>query len=175
MIKEVLLTEESIQRKVRDLGKDISKDYMNRDIMMVVLLRGSFIFAADLIREIEPNVCVDFLKVSSYQGEESSGEVRILKDLDENIHDKDVLIVEDIVDTGLTLSKIREVLKSRNPKSLEVCSLLNKPSRRVRPVDVKYVGFTIADRFVVGYGLDVNQKYRQLRDVVVIENEVEDH
>jgi len=175
MIKEVLLTEESIQRKVRDLGKDISKDYMNRDIMMVVLLRGSFIFAADLIREIEPNVCVDFLKVSSYQGEESSGEVRILKDLDENIHDKDVLIVEDIVDTGLTLSKILEVLKSRNPKSLEVCSLLNKPSRRVRPVDVKYVGFTIADRFVVGYGLDVNQKYRQLRDVVVIENEVEDH
>jgi len=138
-------------------------------------LRGSFIFAADLIREIEPNVCVDFLKVSSYQGEESSGEVRILKDLDENIHDKDVLIVEDIVDTGLTLSKILEVLKSRNPKSLEVCSLLNKPSRRVRPVDVKYVGFTIADRFVVGYGLDVNQKYRQLRDVVVIENEVEDH
>ena len=171
MIKEILLTEERIKERVRILGKEISNDYQNREIMMVVLLRGSFIFAADLIREIVPDVCVDFLKVSSYQGEESSGEVRILKDLDENIHDKHVLIVEDIVDTGLTLVKILDVLKSRNPKSLEICTLLDKPARRLRPVNVKYTGFTIADRFVVGYGLDVNQKYRQLKDVVVIENE----
>ncbi len=173
MIKEVLISEDEIRKKVQELGKVISRDYLNKDLLMVVLLRGSFIFAADLIREIEPNVCVDFLKVSSYEGEESSGEVRILKDLDENIHDREVLVVEDIVDTGLTLSKILEVLMSRNPKSLEICSLLDKPSRRIRPVGVKYVGFSIPDRFVVGYGLDVNQKYRQLKEVVVIDNDIE--
>ena len=173
MIKEVLISEDKIRNKIQELGQVISRDYLGKDILMVVLLRGSFIFAADLIREIEPAVCVDFLKVSSYQGEESSGEVRILKDLDENIHDKDVLVVEDIIDTGLTMSKILEVLKSRNPKSLEICSLLDKPSRRIRAVDVKYIGFSIPDRFVVGYGLDVNQKFRQLKEVVVIENDIE--
>ena len=173
MIKEVLVSENRIKEKVQEMGRAISRDYQGKEILMVVLLRGSFIFAADLIREIEPDVCVDFLKVSSYAGEESSGEVRILKDLDENIHGRDVLVVEDIVDTGLTLSKILEVLKSRNPKSLQICSLLDKPSRRIRPVEVKYLGFSIPDRFVVGYGLDVNQKYRQLKEVVVVENEIE--
>lgn len=161
MLKEMIPTEE-IQRRVRELGQLISHDYEGQEILMVVLLRGSFIFSADLIRELKPDTIVDFMVVSSYQGEETSGEVRILKDLAENIHDRHVLIVEDIVDTGLTLNKILQVLESRNPKTLKICSMLNKPSRRIKPVDIDYVGFEIEDRFVVGYGLDLDQKYRQL-------------
>ncbi len=159
---DVLISKEQIEEKVTELGEKISKDYENLEIIMVVLLRGSFIFAADLIRKIKPDVIVDFMVVSSYQGQESSGEVRIFKDLAENVHDKHILVVEDIVDTGLTLTKILELLKSRNPRSLEICSLLSKPSRRIKEVDIKYAGFTIEDRFVVGYGLDMDQKFRQL-------------
>ncbi len=164
-MRNVLISREQIKETVEQLGREISKDYQGKKILIVVLLRGSFVFAADLIRELELDVCVDFMKVSSYQGRETSGEVRILKDLDENIHDRDVLIVEDIVDTGLTLTKILAVLRSRNPKSLEICTLLDKPSRRIKPVDAKYKGFAIEDRFVVGYGLDEDQKYRQLPDI----------
>ena len=161
MLKE-LIPEEAIQQRVRELGKLISADYEGREILMVVLLRGSFIFSADLIRVLEPETIVDFMVVSSYEGETSSGEVRILKDLAENVHDRDVLIVEDIVDTGLTLNKILQLLESRNPKSVAICSMLNKPCRRLQPVDIQYIGFEVEDRFVVGYGLDYNQKYRQL-------------
>ncbi len=161
MLKE-LISEENIQQRVRELGQLISADYDGKNILMVVLLRGSFIFAADLIRVLKPETVVDFMVVSSYQGEQSSGEVRILKDLAENVHDRDVLVVEDIVDTGLTLNKILQLLESRNPKSIAICSMLNKPSRRMQPVDIQYIGFEVEDQFVVGYGLDMDQKYRQL-------------
>ncbi len=161
MLKELISTE-MIQQRVRELGTLISADYEGKEILMVVLLRGSFIFSADLIRVLEPETIVDFMVVSSYQGEKSSGEVRILKDLAENIHNRDVLIVEDIVDTGLTLNKIMELLESRSPRSISICSMLNKPSRRLQPVDVRYIGFEVEDQFVVGYGLDMDQKYRQL-------------
>lgn len=159
---KVYISEEQLNERITELGEQISNDYKGEQLVVVVLLRGSFMFAADLVRKIDADVIVDFMVVSSYQGMETSGEVRIFKDLAENIHGRHVLIVEDIVDTGLTLTKILEVLKSRNPKSLETCSLLSKPSRRIKEVDIKYTGFTIEDRFVIGYGLDLDQKYRQL-------------
>lgn len=164
--QNILISESEIAIKTAELAKQISIDYQGKEILMVVLLRGSFIFAADLIRKIKPDVIVDFMVVSSYHGEESSGEVRIIKDLSQNIHGKNVLIVEDIVDTGLTLTKILDLLGSRNPESMKVCTLLSKPSRREKEVDVAYCGFEIEDKFVVGYGLDVNQKYRQLPNIV---------
>lgn len=170
----VFIAEETINHRVKELGQQISNDYKGEEVVIVVLLRGSFIFAADLARAIDGEVIVDFMVVSSYQGRETSGEVRIFKDLAENIHDRHVLIVEDIVDTGLTLTKILEVLKSRNPKSLETCSLLSKPSRRLKEVPIKYVGFTIEDKFVVGYGLDLDQKYRQLPFIAEMVEAVEE-
>ncbi len=164
--QKILISASEIAEKTSELAKQISKDYQGKEIFMVVLLRGSFIFAADLIRKIEPDVIVDFMVVSSYHGEKSTGEVRIIKDLSQSIHGREVLIVEDIVDTGLTLTKILDLLGSRTPGSMEVCTLLSKPSRREKEVDVKYCGFEIEDKFVVGYGLDVDQKYRQLPDIV---------
>lgn len=161
MIQE-FISAEKIQKRIDELGKEIANDYKGEEVVMVVLLRGSFIFAADLARAVDGDVIVDFMVVSSYQGKETSGEVRIFKDLAETIHDRHVLIVEDIVDTGLTLTKILEVLRSRSPKSLETCSLLSKPSRRIKEVDIKYTGFTIEDKFVIGFGLDLDQKYRHL-------------
>ncbi len=159
---KTFISQEVIAKRVAELGDEITENYKGQEVVLVILLRGSFIFAADLARALDLDVIVDFMVVSSYQGMETSGEVRIFKDLAENIHGRHVLIVEDIVDTGLTLTKILEVLKSRNPKSLETCSLLSKPSRRIKEVDVKYVGFSIEDKFVIGYGLDLDQKYRQL-------------
>jgi hypoxanthine phosphoribosyltransferase len=158
----VFISQSQLQERIAEIGREITKEYKGEEIVMVVLLRGSFIFAADLARAIEGDVIVDFMVVSSYQGMETSGEVRIFKDLAENISGRHVLIVEDIVDTGLTLTKILEVLRSRSPKSLNTCSLLSKPSRRIKEVEIKYVGFTIEDKFVVGYGLDLDQKYRNL-------------
>ena len=166
MKKIVHIPKENIQKRIVELGREISEDYQGKELLMVVLLRGSFIFSADLMREITGNIVVDFMKVSSYVGRQSSGEVRILKDLDENVHDRHILIVEDIIDTGLTLKKILELLKSRNPKSMEICALLNKPSRRIVGVNSKYIGFEIDDKFVFGYGLDVDQKYRHLPDIM---------
>jgi hypoxanthine phosphoribosyltransferase len=159
---KVFISENQLKERIAELGKEVKEHYKDEQIVIVVLLRGSFMFAADLVRAIEGDLIVDFMVVSSYQGMETSGEVRIFKDLAENIHVRHVLIVEDIVDTGLTLSKILDVLKSRNPKSLETCSLLSKPSRRIKEVPIKYVGFTIEDKFVIGYGLDLEQKYRHL-------------
>ena len=164
--QEILISEKKIADKVAEMGKQISEDYQGKEILMVVLLRGSFIFAADLIRKITSDVVVDFMVVSSYHGEESTGEVRIIKDLSQNINGREVLIVEDIVDTGLTLTNIIGLLSSRRPNSMKVCTLLSKPSRREKEVDMTYCGFEIEDKFVVGYGLDVNQKYRQLPDIV---------
>jgi len=165
-MKKVYISKTEIQKRTKELGQQITKDYEGQKIIMIILLKGSFIFGADLIREIKSDVNVEFMQVSSYVGQESSGEVRILKDLDANIHDSHVLIVEDIIDTGLTLNKIIELLQSRNPKSIETCSLLSKPSRRIMDVDAKYIGFVIEDKFVIGYGLDVDQKYRGLPEVM---------
>lgn len=164
-----LFSKEQIRQRVIEMANSISEDYKGKDLVVVVLLRGSFIFAADLVRELKMDVVIDFMVVSSYEGEESSGEVKVLKDLAESIHDRDVLIVEDIVDTGLTLNKIMMLFSGRNPKSLAICSMLDKPSRRIKPVHIDYTGFTVDDEFVVGYGLDMDQKYRQLPFIGVIE------
>ncbi|EGR0749459.1 hypoxanthine phosphoribosyltransferase [Vibrio vulnificus] len=161
---EVMISEQTVQERVRELGKQITAHYQgSEDLVLVGLLRGSFVFMADLARAIELTHQVDFMTASSYGNTmESSRDVRILKDLDDDIKGKDVLIVEDIIDTGNTLNKIKEILSLREPKSVEICTLLDKPSRREVPVPVKWIGFEIPDEFVVGVGIDYAQKYRHL-------------
>ncbi|EHZ2743417.1 hypoxanthine phosphoribosyltransferase [Vibrio vulnificus] len=161
---EVMISEQTVQERVRELGKQITAHYQgSEDLVLVGLLRGSFVFMADLARAIELTHQVDFMTASSYGNTmESSRDVRILKDLDDDIKGKDVLIVEDIIDTGNTLNKIKEILSLREPKSIEICTLLDKPSRREVPVPVKWSGFEIPDEFVVGVGIDYAQKYRHL-------------
>lgn len=162
---EVMLSEQDIHNRVRALGEQISQDYKNshNELVLVGLLRGSFIFMADLSRAITVGHEVDFMTASSYgSAMNSNRDVKILKDLDEDIRGKDVLIVEDIIDTGNTLSKVKELLALREPRSLEICTLLDKPSRREVQVGVKYIGFSIPDEFVVGYGIDYAQHYRHL-------------
>ncbi|SQK76238.1 Hypoxanthine phosphoribosyltransferase [Tatumella ptyseos] len=162
---EVMISEEEIRQRITALGQQISADYRDRgnDIVLVGLLRGSFMFMADLCRAIDVSHEVDFITASSYgNGMSSTRDVKIIKDLDEDIRGKDVLIVEDIIDSGNTLSKVREILRLREPKSLAICTLLDKPERREVNVDVEYVGFTIPDEFVVGYGIDYAQRYRHL-------------
>jgi hypoxanthine phosphoribosyltransferase len=165
---DVLISEADIAKRVKEMGEMISKDYAGKEVTLVTLLRGSVIFAADLARALDLDVVMDFMTVKSYEGTESTGEVRILQDLEEGVAGKNVLIVEDIVDTGQTLSKVFKLLKSRNPESLEICSFLDKPSRRKKEVHVKYVGYEIPDKFVIGYGLDFDQKYRQLPYIGVV-------
>jgi hypoxanthine phosphoribosyltransferase len=161
---EVMISEAEVQQRVRELGKQITEHYGDSEsLVMVGLLRGSFVFMADLARAIEINHSVDFMTASSYGNTmESSRDVRILKDLDDDIKGKDVLLVEDIIDTGNTLSKVCEILSIREPNSIQICTLLDKPSRREVDVDVKWVGFAIPDEFVVGVGIDYAQKYRHL-------------
>ncbi|MGL4984966.1 MAG: hypoxanthine phosphoribosyltransferase [Plesiomonas sp.] len=161
---EVLITEQAVRNRIAELGAQITAQYCNsQDLVLVGLLRGSFMFMADLAREIDLPQEVDFMTASSYGNSMNSNrDVRILKDLDDDINGKDVLIVEDIIDTGYTLSKVREILSLRNPKSLAICTLLDKPERREVEVPVEWVGFTIPDEFVVGYGIDYAQKYRNL-------------
>ena len=155
-----------VERLVVELGAEISRDYAGREILLVCVLKGGFIFLADLVREIDVSCTIDFMVISSYgTGTQSSGVVRILKDLDTPIEGRDVLIVEDIVDSGLTLSYLLRNLATRKPASLEVCTLLSKPARRENDVSVRYVGFEIPDTFVVGYGLDAAEKFRDLRDI----------
>lgn len=162
-IKE-LISEKTIKNRVRELGKQIEKDYKGHgDIILVGLLRGSVIFLADLAREINLEAKIDFMVVSSYGNSmESSREVRINKDLEEDIKDKNVIIIEDIIDTGYTLDKVIDYLQLKSPSSLEICTLLDKPERREVIVPVKYVGFEIPDVFVIGYGIDYAQKHRNL-------------
>ena len=169
-IGEVLLTEEQIQGKVRELGARISADYRGRQLTLVSVLKGSLPFMADLMRAIDIPVRIDLMEVSSYGGTatESSGLVRILKDLSASIDDEDVLIVEDIIDTGLTLNYLIRYLRGKNPASLRICTLLDKPARRLVEIPVDYTGFIIPDRFVVGYGLDYGELYRNLRVVGVL-------
>ena len=161
---EVMISEQDVQARVTELGKQITEHYKDsKDLVMVGLLRGSFVFMADLARAIELTHEVDFMTASSYGNTmESSRDVRILKDLDDDIKGKDVLLVEDIIDTGNTLNKVREILSLREPNSIEICTLLDKPERREVHVDVKWIGFEIPDEFVVGVGIDYAQKYRHL-------------
>ena len=160
-IIEVLFSEERIRSRVQDLARQITADYNDRSLVLVSILRGSVFFATDLARLIELSLSMDFLSISSY-GEDSEGVVRITKDLEENIAGKDVLVIEDIIDTGFTLKYLFRTLGSRNPKSLEVCTLLDRRARRIIDMDLKYIGFEIPDKFVVGYGLDYRQRYRNL-------------
>jgi hypoxanthine phosphoribosyltransferase len=165
---EILFSKEIIERRVRELAGQISRDYGGRELLTVGILKGAFIFMADLVRRISIPCQVDFVRLASYDGSVSSGEVRITKDLDTPISGRDVLIVEDIVDTGLTLSRLVEVLRERQPASLRVCAFLDKRERRQIAFTPDYVGFTIPDHFVVGYGLDFNEKFRFLPDVCVL-------
>lgn len=169
-----MFTEEQIREKVIELGKQIENDYKGEEILVVGILKGANVFTCDLIRQIDLDVKIDFMSVSSYgSGTESSGTVRILKDLDTDIKGRNVLIVEDIIDSGRTLSNLVKELQIREPKSLKLCTLLDKPSRRVVDVDVEYVGFEIEDKFIVGYGIDYAEKYRNLPYIGIVEDVVE--
>ena len=168
-IESVLLSEEQVQSRIRELGAEISRDYEGRSVLLVAVLRGAALFIADLARDITVPVELDFMAVSSYgSSTKSSGVVRILKDLDEQIEDRDVLVVEDILDTGLTLKYLLKNLASRKPASLEVVTLLSKEGKRRVPITCKYVGFDVPDEFVVGYGLDFAEKYRNLPYIGVL-------
>lgn len=166
----VLLSEEEVDRKIEEVGKQISRDYEGRNIHLICVLKGGVFFTCELAKRISVPVSMDFMSVSSYGGDtKSSGVVKIVKDLDEPLDGKDVLIVEDIIDSGRTLSYLIELLKKRNPGSLKLCTLLDKPERRVTDVKVDYALFNIPDEFVVGYGLDYDQKYRNLPYIGVVE------
>jgi hypoxanthine phosphoribosyltransferase len=169
-IGEVLVPAEDLQRRVRELGAEISRDYEGRDLVMIGVLKGAVLFLADLMRELTVPCEIDFMAVSSYgSSTDSSGVVRILKDLDASIEDRDVLLVEDIVDSGLTLHYLLKNLRARNPRSLEVCALLTKPERRRVELPIRYVGFEIPNRFAIGYGLDHAQRHRNLPYVAVLD------
>src|SRR6266851_8304120 len=172
-IAEILLDAGTIQQKVRDLGRRIADDYAGRDLVLVSILKGALPFLADLMREIPIYCSLDFLEVSSYgAGTTSTGVVRILKDLAKPIEGRDVLVVEDILDTGHTLSYVIEHLRGQHPASLGLCALLDKPARRLIPIAVDYTGFAIEDKFVVGYGLDFAERYRNLPFIGVLKPEV---
>ncbi len=166
-----LLTQEAIAERVAELAARIRADYAStRDLHLVCALKGAFVFFSDLVRQLDRHVTLDFIVVSSYgKATRSSGEVRLIKDLDTGIEGRDVIIVEDIVDTGLTLTYLRDILRARGPRSLKTACLLSKPSRREVEVPVEYVGFTIEDRFVIGYGLDYAEKYRNLPYIGVLD------
>ncbi|MGO9241126.1 MAG: hypoxanthine phosphoribosyltransferase [Bryobacteraceae bacterium] len=165
---ETLLSAEMIAARVAEMGAQISADYGDRPLVLVGVLKGSFMFMADLIRHIRCPLRIEFIGTKSYAGTSTSGEVQLTKDLDKPIEGEDVLLVEDIVDTGLTLNYLRQLLAQRGPASLRTVAFLDKPSRRRIEVHADYVGFRIEDRFVVGYGLDFEQRYRNLRDVCVL-------
>jgi hypoxanthine phosphoribosyltransferase len=169
----VLVSSVEIQEKVREIGERITNDYRGEKVLLVGILRGAVVFLSDLMRHLQLPCEIDFMEVSSYGSDtSSSGVVRILKDLEEGITGRHVLIVEDIIDTGLTLSYLRRSLLARKPASLEICALLSKPSRRRVELDVKYLGFEVPDEFVVGYGLDFAGAYRNLPDICVLKPEV---
>lgn len=165
-----LISEKKVDERIEDLGDQISGDYKGRQVHLICILKGGAFFMCELAKRIKVPVTIDFLSVSSYGTEmESSGVVKIIKDLDEPLEGKDVIVVEDIIDSGRTLAYLMEMMLSRKPKSLALCTLLNKPDRRTTEVEVDYVGFDIPDKFVVGYGLDYNQKYRNLPYIGAVE------
>ena len=172
-VERILFTEEELAARVRELGARITRDYAGKDLVIASVLRGSFIFMADLTRAIELPLTVDFMAVSSYgAGTVSSGQVEIKKDLSDSIEGKDLLIVEDILDSGNTLYYLIDVLEARKPASIRICTLLDKPERRIKPIKADYMGFTIPDAFVVGYGLDYDERYRKLPYIGVLKPEV---
>lgn len=167
-VARILLDEARIQARIKELGQQISRDYQGRPLTLVGILKGSVVFLADLMRQITTPCSIDFMAVSSYSGTESTGSVRISYDLRGDAEGRDLLIVEDIIDTGLTLNRLEELLRARSPRSLEICALLDKPDCRKAKVDAKYVGFKIPNEFVVGYGLDYNERYRELPYVGIL-------
>lgn len=167
----VLIPAERIQARIQELGQQISRDYPDGNLHMIAILKGAVIFMADLARAMKRDVFIDFMGISSYgKGKSSSGEVRVTKDLDISLEGADVLIVEDIVDSGITLNYLMHLLDQRRPHSIRIAALLDKPERRLRPVHVNYVGFEIPDKFVVGYGLDFAERYRNLDSICVLED-----
>ncbi|HJT89886.1 MAG TPA: hypoxanthine phosphoribosyltransferase [Bryobacteraceae bacterium] len=167
----VLIPAGQIQERIREMGEEISRDYPQGKLHLICILKGACFFLTDLARAMKRDVFVDFMGISTYgSGKTSSGEVKVTKDLDISLEGADVLIVEDIVDSGVTLNYLMNLLEQRKPKSLRIAALLDKPERRVRPVPVSYVGFQIPDQFVVGYGLDFAEKYRNLDDICVLES-----
>lgn len=172
-IQEVLFSEETLKECVARIGRQIEQDYAGKEIMLIGVLRGSFVFMADLCRAINLPCTLDFMSVSSYgKGTKSNGQVQITKDLSEDISGRHVIVIEDILDSGNTLSYLLKMLENRNPASIRLCTLLDKPDRRVKQVQVHYSGFTIPDAFVVGYGLDYAEKYRNLPYIGILKPEV---
>ena len=166
----VMIPEEDVTKRIEEMGRQISEDYAGKQVHLICILKGGVFFACELAKQITVPVSIDFMSVGSYgDGTSSSGIVKIDKDLDETLEGKEVLVVEDIIDSGRTLSYLLEVLRKREPKSMRLCTLLDKPSRRVREVKVDYIGYKIPDEFVVGYGLDYKQKYRNLPYIGVVE------
>lgn len=165
-----LLREAQIQERILELGAEITRDYPEGTLYLVCILKGACFFLADLARAIQRDAFIEFMAISSYGKEKTtSGEVRVIKDLDISVEGADILIVEDIIDSGVTLNYLMQLLQQRHPRSIRIVTLLDKPERRLRPVDVAYVGFAIPDEFVVGYGLDYAEKYRNLRDICILE------
>lgn len=172
-IERVLLSEQEIAEKVKQLGEQISRDYADKNPIIVGVLKGSFVFMADLLRAISVPCTIDFMSVSSYgSGTSSSGEVKIIKDFDQSVEGRHLIVIEDILDSGRTLSYLMKTLKARGAASITLCTFLDKPERRVVPVEVAYCGFTVPDAFIVGYGLDYDQKYRNLPYVGVLKPSV---
>ncbi|MBZ4664429.1 MAG: hpt [Caloramator sp.] len=172
-LKKILINEEEIKKRVCELAEDIMRDFKDEELFFIGVLKGSVVFVADLMRCIKNDVTMDFMAVSSYGlSSQTSGVVRILKDLDFDIEGKNVIIVEDIIDTGTTLKYLYEYLKKRNPKELKICCLLDKPERRKVDIKADYIGFTIPDEFVVGYGLDYAERFRNLPYIAVVKEEV---
>lgn len=168
-IQNVLVSQEQLDQKVKELGEQISKDYAGKNLLMVSVLKGSVVFMADLMRAISVPCEIDFMSVSSYgRGTKTSGVVKIIKDLDISLEGRDMLIVEDILDSGLTLSYIKTILLERSPNSIKICTLLDKPERRKSDIKADYIGFNVPDEFVVGYGLDYDEKYRNLPYIGVL-------
>jgi len=169
---DVMISKEELHERVAELGAEISKDYKGQSVLTICVLKGAVLFLSDLIRELNVETKIDFMAVSSYGAStKSTGVVRILKDLDSNIEGENVIIIEDIIDSGLTLKYLKEYLLARDPKSLKICTLLDKPERRIADVKADYIGFTIENKFIVGYGLDYNQRYRNLPYISYLEEE----
>jgi len=172
-IQSILFTEKELSQKTAELAQMVNEEYKDKDFIMVTVLKGGFMFAADLMRKMNIHVNINFIAVSSYGASaKSSGAVKIIKDLDSDVNGKHVLIVEDIVDTGLTLSYLKQLILSRGAKSVKICTIMNKPARRKVDIDIEYVGFEVPDEFVVGYGLDYCEKYRNLPYVGILKREI---
>lgn len=165
----ILINEKRLEKRIEELGKEIERDYEGKDIVFIGILKGSVMFMAQLAKNIKNNMEFEFMEVASYEGKESTGKIKINKDINDSIKGKNVIIVEDIIDTGRTLTYLVEYLKQKEPKSLKIVTMLSKPSKRIMELNVDYIGFSIDDKFVIGYGLDYNQKYRNLPYIGYIE------